>query len=95
MGENVVTLGLYTLRDFNSTDEKLKPCDHLFGITYMKDREEHEIMLLWKRGKKVFTRTLNHGIILPIDTKSVMQFARLTAAAVDILDGKEVNLLEI
>ena len=95
MGEDVVVRGLFTLRDFNSTESNLKAKDHLFCITYFDDHSEHEIMLIWRRGKSVFSRTLNHGLSLPKDTKSVVQFHSLIKAAQDILYGKQVNLLEI
>jgi len=95
MGENVLTLGLYTLRDFNSTESDLKPNDHLFCITYSYDMQEREVMLIWKRGKRTFTRTLNHGVKLPTDTENLMRLTRLTTAAQRILNGEKFNLLDV
>ena len=96
MGEDVITLGLYTLRDFNCTEHgEIKQKDHLFCITYFHDHIEKEILLIWKRGKKLFTRTLHHDFELPKDTASLMYYARLVNAASRILNGEKVNLLEI
>ena len=96
MGEDVWVLGLFTLRDYNSTDPELKPKDHLFCITYLQNHEEYPVMLLWKRGKKVFTRTCNTpGLDLPKDMKTVQYLARLQSAAIRILEGEKFNLFDI
>lgn len=96
MGEDVITLGLYTLRDFNHTERgDIKQKDHLFCITYLHNQVEKEVLLIWKRGKIIFTRSLHHDFELPKDTTSLMYYARLVNAASRILDGEKVNLLEI
>lgn len=96
MGEDVATIGLFTLRDYNSHNKDLKPKDHLFCITYMQGGEEYQLELIWKRGKKIFMRTCNPpGLKLPQNLDTVMQWTRLKSAVCDILDGKDVNLLEI
>jgi hypothetical protein len=96
MGEDVWTLGLFTLRDYNSTEPELKAKDHLFCITYFQNHEEYPVILLWKRGKKIYTRTCNTpGLKMPKDSKTVMELARLQIAAVRILEGEKFNLFDI
>lgn len=96
MGEDVWTLGLFTLRDYNSTEPELKPKDHLFCITYQQGHDEYPVVLLWKRGKRIFTRTCNApGLKLPQDMKTVQNLARLQCAAVRILEGEKFNLFDI
>ena len=96
MGENVWTLGLFTLRDYNFTEPKLKPKDHLFCITYQQGHDEYPVMLIWKRGRSIFTRTCNTpGLNLPKDTQTITYFARLQSAAVRILEGEKFNLFDI
>ena len=96
MGEDVWTLGLFTLRDYNSTELELKAKDHLFCITYLQNHEEYPVMLLWKRGKKIYSRTCNTpGLNIPKDMKNVVYLARLQSAAQRILDGEKFNLFDI
>lgn len=96
MGEDVWTLGLFTLRDYNCTEPELKAKDHLFCITYFQNHEEYPVMLLWKRGKKSYTRTFRiPGLKLPQDMKTTTQLTRLQTAALRILSGEEFNLFEI
>jgi len=52
--------------------------------------------LLWRRGKKIYTRTCNTpGLKMPKDNKTVMELARLQTAAVRILNGEKFNLFDI
>jgi hypothetical protein len=96
MGEDVWTLGLFTLRDYNHTEPELKACDHLFCITYQQGQEEYPVMLLWKRGKRCFTRTCNApGLKLPKDMQTAMYLSRLSTAAIRILNGEKFNLFDI
>jgi len=96
MGEDVWTLGLFTLRDYNSTEPELAAKDHLFCVTYLQDHEEYPVMLLWKRGNRLFTRACNTpGLKLPQDMKTAQNLARLQSAAVRILKGEKFNLFDI
>lgn len=96
MGEDVWTLGLFTLRDYNSTEPELKAKDHLFCITYQQESKEYPVYLIWRRGKHSYTRTCNTpGLKLPKDTNTAMQLIRLHTAALRILDGEKFNLFDI
>ena len=96
MGEDVWTLGLFALRDYNSTEPELKPKDHLFCITYQQGHDEYPVMLIWKRSKKIYSRTCNvPGLSIPKDMKNVIYLARLQSAAQRILDGEKFNLFDI
>jgi len=96
MGEDVWVLGLFTLRDYNSTEKDLKPKDHLFCITYLQNHEEYQVCLIWRRGKSIFARSCNTpGLKLPKTKETIMQLTRLQSAAHRILNGEKFNLLDI
>jgi len=96
MGEDIVVLGLFTLRDFNYTESDLPIADHLFCITYSDGGQEYPILLLWKRGSRLFTRSCHaSNYEIPMTLETAQYLARLQVAAVSLLNGENINLLEI
>ena len=87
--ENIMRDGDFVLCDYDCADGDADKAKHLYCIAYIKGEEEHEVMLIWKRGRVIRSRSIGSSLAAyRCNAANVVSFSRLLSAAQDLLDGK-------
>lgn len=59
--ENIMMEGHLVLKDFDGQDTKTDPKTHLYCITYVDSETEHDLMLIWRSGEIIRSRSVSGG----------------------------------
>ena len=86
--ERIQRDGNLALLDFDETDKDDETRDRLYCIAYVdpeEEEEDHPLMLIWRRGKAIRSRSIGYHPEYGKGITDVMAFARLMAEAGELL----------
>lgn len=86
--ETLQRAGDLVLCDFDCSDLDMDTTNRLYCIAYVDGEGEHELMLVWKRGETIRSRSIGGKPTgFQCSQSHIRSFARLMSAAQDLLDG--------
>lgn len=88
MGETILMEGHLALKDFDYSDADEFKTDRVYCITYVDSDDQYDLMLLWRRGDVIRSRSIYGAPNQLMKTDSdVLLFAKFVGNAYRLLGG--------
>ena len=88
MVETILMEGHLALKDFDCADDDKSKTDRVYCVTYVDSDDQYDLMLLWRRGDIIRSRSICGGIGRFGKSESdVLLFAKLVGETYRLLSG--------